>query len=94
MCTKEQIREVLRERDWFVPNLRCSRRTSRINTKIELMQKDIKTLLDSQGKILNKLDSIEEKFAKKWTEKWIIAVTIMFALASLYLIFNKVGLPH
>jgi hypothetical protein len=98
MCTKKEIREVVREvleeKEWFVAKAKCSLRTNKINTTIKLMQKDIKNIMKSQTDILKQLEKMEEKFANKWTEKWITAVTIIFALSALYLLFEKANLPH
>lgn len=94
MCTKEEVREVLEEREWFVPKAKCSLRTNEINIKVALMQKDIKNVIKGQNNIINKLDNMEKTFANKWVEKWVVAVTILFALSALYLMFDRVNLPH
>lgn len=63
-------------------------------TEIALMQKDIKNNMVKLDKILSKLDTIENRFAAKWVERWVVAVTIIFALAALWVIFEGNNLPH
>lgn len=39
-------------------------------------------------------EKLDHRYAGKWVEKFAVAVITIFALASLYLIFEAVGLPR
>lgn len=57
----------------------------------EVMCKDIKEIKEDLREIKEMLD---QKYAAKWVEKFAILIIGIFALASLYFIFERVGLPH
>lgn len=75
----------------------CNKQTGEFNTSIKLMEQEQKNQGKKIDKILTKLDGMDEKLDKKYSAKWVQwvveAVLIIFALASLYFIFEKVGLP-
>ena len=58
------------------------------------MTNQIKNLDEKIDTIIVKLDCIDGKYAGKWTERWIVAITLLFALSALYFIFKSVGLPY
>lgn len=72
----------------------CAKISGNYNITQKLMQKDIDQIKNTQEEILSIIKSNEKKYAFKWVERWVVGVTIIFALAALWIIFNDVGLPH
>lgn len=72
----------------------CAKR----GTEIALMSQRLDKLDVNQQKIIDKLDYLDDKLDKKYSAKWVQYVIefllIIFALASLYIIFDSAGLPH
>jgi len=74
-------------------------------TDLLLMQKDLKTLRDDTQEIKcdiremkdhwnGLVERLDNRYASKKVELGFYALIIIFALAALYIIFDRVGLPR
>ena len=68
------------------------------NTNNTLMRRDVEDIKTYIKEDLQWKKDFEAKmdqgFAKKWVEKVIVSLITIFALAALWIIFDKAGLPH
>ena len=71
------------------------------NTNNEIMRRDIDTIKEYIKEDLQwkkdfeaKMDNAFQKKANRWVEKVIVSIITIFALAALWIIFDRAGLPH
>ena len=88
MCTKEEVREVLEEKEWFVPKSKCSLRTNEINTNIVVMKKDIEIIKESQAEIKDLLKGMDAKFVSKIEFKPVRLIVYGMASSVLLAVFG------